>query len=285
MDYWEFLFFFDTKNAFIGDLLAVELSEIGFESFVENELGLQAYIPVKQHDDNRLKEKLASFALNYGFISGINYSQTCIKGENWNDEWEKNYFQPIVIGGECVVHSSFHTEIPNARYDIVIDPKMAFGTGHHETTSLMIEKILKADLTGKSLLDMGCGTAVLAILAAKRGANPVLAIDIDEWAYNNSLENVIVNNEPRIEVRQGGAELLKNSCFDVILANINRNILLQDLATYATCMHIHSELYLSGFYKEDIPAIENESTKHKLKQISFNEKNRWATVQYVKLGE
>jgi len=281
MDYLEFLFFFNTENAFLGDLLAAELAEIGFESFVENEHGLNAYIPAKQYDENGFREKLVSFSLKYENFPGIICSHTYIKGENWNEEWEKNYFQPIVIGGACVVRSSFHTEIPTAKYDIVIDPKMAFGTGHHETTSLMIENILKADLTGKSLLDMGCGTAVLAILAAKRGANPVLAIDIDEWAYNNSLENIAINNEPQIEVKQGGAELLKNRHFDVILANINRNILLQDLSKYAACMQTDSKLYMSGFYKEDIPAIDDEAQKHNLKRIDFNEKNRWVAVVYT----
>ena len=280
MDYLEFLFFYDTQNSFIGDLLAAELAEIGFESFLEDEQGLKAYIPVEKWNEEALKEKLASFP----FASGITCSQTYVKGQNWNEEWEKNYFQPIIIGGDCVIHSTFHKNIPDVKYDIVIDPKMSFGTGHHETTSLMLEEILKVDLEGKSLLDMGCGTAVLAILAAKRGANPVLAIDIEEWAYNNSLENIAMNNEPQIEVRWGGAELLKGKFFDVILANINRNILLEDMHRYAACMKPGSRLYMSGFYKEDISVIDEEAQKHGLKQLSFNEKNRWVVVRYQKRG-
>jgi len=278
MDYLEFFFFYSTESSFVGDLLAAELAEIGFESFLEDEQGLKAYIPVEKWDEKRLKEKLASFS----FAPGITHSQTYVKGQNWNEEWEKNYFQPIVIGGDCVIHSTFHKNIPDAKYDIVIDPKMSFGTGHHETTSLMIEEILKANLEGKSLLDMGCGTAVLAILAAKRGANPVLAIDIEEWAYNNSLENIAMNNESQIEVRWGGAELLEDKFFDVILANINRNILLEDIHKYAACMKSGSELYMSGFYREDIPVIDEEAKKHGLKQLSVNEKNRWVVVRYRK---
>jgi ribosomal protein L11 methyltransferase len=278
MDYLEFLFFYDTENSFVGDLLAAELAEIGFESFFEDEKGLKAYIPAEKWDEAALKEKLASFP----FAGGITFSQTYVKGQNWNEEWEKNYFQPIVIGGDCVIHSTFHKDIPSAKYDIVIDPKMSFGTGHHETTSLMIEEILKADPEGKSLLDMGCGTAVLAILAAKKGANPVLAIDIEEWAYNNSLENIAMNGEPQIEVQKGGAELLENRFFDVILANINRNILLEDMHKYAACMKSGSELYMSGFYREDIPAIDEEAKKHGLKQLTVNEKKRWVVVKYRK---
>jgi len=277
MDYLEFLFFYDAENSFVGDLLAAELAETGFESFLEDEKGLKAYIPAEKWDEGALKEKLASFP----FAAGITYSQTYVKGQNWNEEWEKNYFQPIVIGGDCVIHSTFHKNIPKAEYDIVIDPKMSFGTGHHETTSLMIEEVLKADPQGKSLLDMGCGTAVLAILAAKKGANPVLAIDIEEWAYNNSLENITMNGEPQIEVQKGGAELLENKFFDVILANINRNILLEDMHKYAACMKPGSELYMSGFYREDIPAIDEEAKKHGLKQLTVNEKNRWVAVRYI----
>lgn len=277
MDYLEFLFFLSIENSFAADLLAAELAEIGFESFLEDEQGLKAYIPADKKDEKLLKEKLATFS----FVPGITYSETFVKGQNWNEEWEKNYFQPIVIGGDCVIHSTFHKNVPDAKYDIVIDPKMSFGTGHHETTSLMIEAILTADLEGRSLLDMGCGTAVLAILAAKRGAAPVLAIDIEDWAYYNSLENIAMNNEAQIEVQRGGAELLEGKSFDVILANINRNILLEDMHKYIACMKPGSELYMSGFYKEDIPVIDEEATKYGLKQISFNEKKRWVAVRYI----
>ena len=279
MDYVEILFFFKREESFVGDLLAAELAEIGFDSFLEDEQGLKAYVPVEKWNEAALNEMLASFP----FAGGITYSKMQIKGQNWNEEWEKNYFQPIVVGGECVIHSTFHKDIPEAKYDIVIDPKMSFGTGHHETTSLMIGEILKAGLQGKSLLDMGCGTAVLAILAAKRGASPVLAIDIDEWAYNNSLENITVNNEPQIEVQKGGAELLEGKFFDTILANINRNILLEDMHKYAACMKPGSELYMSGFYKEDIPAIEGEAGRCGLKMVSFDEKNRWVVVRCQKI--
>lgn len=162
------------------------------------------------------------------------------QSKNWNEEWEKNYFQPIVIGNECVIHSSFHQDTPEARFDILIDPKMSFGTGHHETTSLMLAELLKLDVTGKSFLDMGCGTAVLAILARMKDASPVTAIDIDEWAYENSLENIRLNHVSDITVKLGGAELLGTETYDIILANINRNILLHDMHRYISCMHTGS---------------------------------------------
>jgi ribosomal protein L11 methyltransferase len=278
MDYLEFYFRIDPGKSFIGDLLAAELAEIGFESFMEDENGIKAYLPSKLYDESILKEKLNTFS----YAAGISFDKRLVESKNWNEEWEKNYFQPIVIGNECVVHSTFHKDIPKATYDILIDPKMAFGTGHHETTSLMAEFMLKAELKDRSLLDMGCGTAILAILSAKRGAKPVLGIDIDEWAYHNAIENIALNNQSEIEIQLGGAELLKDKKFDVVLANINRNILLQDMHLYVASINEGGELYMSGFYKEDIPVIDKEAVKHGLKQLSFIEKNRWVAVKYQK---
>lgn len=278
MDYLEINFIIEPYEEYISDVLASELGEIGFDSFVPTIEGLDAYIPKNAFDESNLKNLLADFP----FEASIDYKVTQIESKNWNEEWEKNYFQPIVIGNDCVIHSSFHKNVPKATYDIVIDPKMAFGTGHHETTSLVIGQLLLMDLEGKTLLDMGCGTAVLAILAAMRGAKDIVAIDIDTWCTENSIENIAINNISGIEVKLGGAELLEGLHFDIILANINRNILLADMEQYAACLSSGGELYMSGFYVEDIPLIEAEAIRNGLKLIYYKEKNNWVVVKTVK---
>lgn len=279
MDYLEVNFIIEPFEEYISDVLASELGEIGFDSFVPSEEGLDAYILKAAFDESKLKNLLADFS----FEVTIDYKITEIESKNWNEEWEKHYFEPIVIGDECVIHSSFHKNVPKAKYDIVIDPKMAFGTGHHETTSLVIGRLLKMDLKGKTLLDMGCGTAVLAILAAMRGAHDILAIDIDTWCTENSIENISMNNISGIDVRLGGAELLDGLHFDIVLANINRNILLADMEQYAACLSSGGELYMSGFYVEDIPLIEAEANRNGLKLTDYNEKNNWAVVKTIKV--
>ena len=170
-------------------------------------------------------------------------------------------------------------------YDILIDPKMAFGTGHHATTSLIVSELLQMDLQGKSLLDMGCGTAVLAILASKRGADPITAIDIDNWCTENSLENIALNHVDNIEVLQGDASLLPGRRFDIVLANINRNILLADMHLYADCLPQGGILYMSGFYTEDVPQIEAEAVKLGFRMTACREKNNWAVVRMEKIEE
>jgi len=275
MDYIEVNFSIEPFEEYISDVLASELGEIGFDSFVPAESGLIAYVPSLLFDESKIENLLATFP----FEAGIEYEHAPIESKNWNEEWEKHYFEPIVIGNECVIHSSFHKNIPDAKYDIVIDPKMAFGTGHHETTSLVIGELLKMDLTDKKVLDMGCGTSVLAILSAMKGAKELLAIDIDTWCVENSIENIALNNITGIEVKLGGAELLKGLKFDIILANINRNILLADMDKYASCLKKGGELYMSGFYVEDIPLIEAEANLNGLKLEYYKEKNNWAVVK------
>ena len=202
--------------------------------------------------------------------------------KNWNEEWEKHFFQPIVIGDKCVIHSTFHTDVPVAQYDIIIDPKMSFGTGHHATTSNMLSWILDDDMSGKRVLDMGCGTAVLGILAKKKGAASVLAIDIDEWCYDNALESASLNKVD-IQVLLGDASLLQEKQFDVILANINRNILLNDMAAYVACLPQGGCLYMSGFYTQDIPVIAECAVQLGMQQVGVKEQNNWVAVKFIKL--
>lgn len=275
MQYTVIHLIFNTEKEFISDVLAAQLGEIGFDSFVETENGLDAYITTARFDENELKKLLK----NFPFDEIITYSIEIPEDKNWNEEWEKHFFQPIVIEDQCVIHSSFHKDYPACRYDIVINPQMAFGTGHHETTGLMIAEILKMDLTDKTVLDMGCGTSVLAILAEKRGAKDIVAIDIDDWCVRNSEENIRLNHSKNIGVLLGGADLLKGKKFDVVIANINRNILLADMESYAACLPAQGELYMSGFYTEDVPILEKKANELGLKLQYFNQKNNWAAVK------
>ena len=260
------------------DLLSAFLGEIGFDSFVSFEEGLFAYIPSSLFDEDRMKRSFALVPVD----CAIDYSVIEIPDRNWNEEWEKNYFTPIVIGNECVVHSSFHTDIPEVKYDILIDPKMSFGTGHHETTSTMMEMMLKTSFENKVVLDMGCGTAILSILASMRGAKSVTGVDIDEWAYENALENIQLNHISNIDILLGGSEQIAGKKYDIILANINRNVLLENMKIYSACMNENSELYMSGFYKEDIPVISEEANRCGLVLETYTEKNRWVGTKFVK---
>ena len=279
-DYTKIEFRVTPNEEVATDVLAALLAEVGFESFVSNEEGLEAYVPHNLYDESNITAVVENFPLE-GYT--ITYSSEFIEGEDWNAEWEKNYFQPIVLGEECVIHSTFHTDVPKARYDILIDPKMAFGTGYHQTTCHMLRAILASDMNGKSVLDMGCGTALLAILARKHGATDVVAIDIDEFAYENAKENVVLNNTPDIEVRLGGAEAIKeDDSFDYVIANINRNILLADMVNYVRCMHPGSQIFISGFYTEDMEVLKEEAARHGLRYIGYAEDNRWAMMKFEK---
>lgn len=262
------------------DVLAALLADQGFESFVPDEEGMVAYAPEGLFDDAAVALTIENFPIE-GYT--ITYTSELIEGEDWNAEWEKNYFEPIVVDDQCVIHSTFHKDVPAAKYDILIDPKMAFGTGYHQTTCHMIRAILASDMHGKSVLDMGCGTALLAILAKKCGAKDVVAVDIDEFAYENALENIVLNGTPEIEVRLGGAEVLKESdCFDYVIANINRNILLADMQHYAARMYKGSVLFISGFYTEDMDILKEEAAKHSLRFDAFAENSNWAMMRLIK---
>lgn len=282
MNYFELSFTYTSpiEVSIINDVLAAELGEIGFESFTENENGLQGYISDSIYNVKALQDKLAEFPLD---SVEIHYAEQQIESKDWNEEWEKNYFKPIRIENECIIRASFHEDEPGYTYTIIIDPKMAFGTGNHETTFLMISEMLKLDLKGKELLDMGCGTAVLAILARMKGASRVVGIDIDEWAYNNAIENIRLNNTNDIQIALGGAEKIDSAGqFDIVFANINRNILLNDIKQYAACMKPEALLYMSGFYTEDIPFIEEECRCNQLTLLSHTVKNNWVAVKVKK---
>ncbi len=257
------------------EILIAELGYAGFESFVETEDGVTAYIQKEEWNASILDDIQI---LNSNEFK-INFTFNEIEQTNWNEEWEKN-FNPIVVDNVCTVRAPFH-EKPNTQYDIIIEPKMSFGTGHHETTHMMIQHILKNDFTNKTVLDMGCGTGVLAILAEIKGAKLLDAVDYDNWCYLNSLENVERNNCKNITVIEGDASVLKGRKYDIIIANINRNILLNDLGTYVSCLNKGGILFLSGFYNDDIPVIQEECEKHMLKFDEKLERNHWVALKFL----
>ena len=258
-----------------SEILIAELGYAGFESFVETETGIIAYIQKQEWNESILDDIQILKSDEFS----ISHTKENIEQTNWNKEWEKN-FNPIMVDDLCTVRAPFH-EKPNTKYDIVIEPKMSFGTGHHETTHMMIQHILKNDFNNKSVLDIGCGTGVLAILSEMKGAKPIDAIDIDNWCYLNSLENVERNNCLNISVYEGDANLIKDRKYDIILANINRNILLNDIKTYASCLNKNGILFLSGFYKNDIPILEEECKKYMLKLDEKLERNNWVSLKYL----
>ena len=278
-DYIEVRFDVEPCDATSTDVLAAMLCDVEFESFVPDESGLTAYVKRELYNEAAIADIVTSFPLQ----AQINWRAEVIEGQDWNSEWEKNYFQPIVVGDKCVIHSSFHTDIPEVEYDIVIDPKMAFGTGHHATTSLIIRQLLEMSLDGLSVMDMGTGTGILAILSAMRGAEKVSAIEIDEFAYVNAVDNVKINGEPQINVMLGDASLLANEePVDVFIANINRNIITADIAEYAKTLKSGGIMLLSGFYEEDVEVIMSQARLHSLDYQSHTVQDRWTCLRLVK---
>lgn len=276
MKYLEVKFNTTPDTEIIKDVLSAVIAEVGFESFVYDEKGMTAFIQQKLFDEDKLKLAVSDFPIENVIVD---FSVKEAEDKNWNKVWEENFFTPIVIGNRCVIHSTFHKDVPEAEYDIIINPQMAFGTGHHETTSLILAELLDADLSGKSILDMGCGTSILAILASMRGASKLLAVDIDNWCVENSKDNFRLNNIGNIEVLEGDASILHDKGpFDVVIANINRNILTADMHAYVARMNPGAVIYMSGFYVDDIPVIRAEAEKNGLVFVHYNEKNKWADV-------
>lgn len=279
-DYYQLRIDFSPCSEDITDLAAALLCDIGYESFVPDPEGVTAYIKAEDFDQNQVDDLIADFP----FDVKSECSKTFIKGQDWNAEWEKHYFRPIIIGNRCVIHSSFHTDIPDAEFDIVIDPKMAFGTGHHATTSLIIEQLLDLDLCRKAVIDMGTGTGILAILASMRGADPVTAIEIDPCAYDNAKINTVTNGQPQITVINGDASALADiGAADIFIANINRNIIVGDIAEYAKKLNPGGIMLLSGFYEHDIPVVMDAASPLGLSQVSHTVKgDNWTCLKLVK---
>ncbi|MDE5829392.1 MAG: 50S ribosomal protein L11 methyltransferase [Duncaniella sp.] len=252
-DYVEIRLDVDPCSEVATDVLAAMLAEVGCESFLPDEKGLTAYIQKELYDAASISDAVASFPLDARVtLAGAEV----VEGRDWNEEWEKNYFKPIVIGDRCVIHSTFHHDIPVCDYDIVIDPKMAFGTGHHATTSLIIRRLLDDVKSGMEVIDMGTGTGILAILSSMKGAKHVTAIEIDGWAYENACENMPLNHVENVTVVNGDASALAGvPAADLFIANINRNIITADLPRYVEAMKPGAEMLLSGFYEIDIPEV------------------------------
>ncbi|MFD2512694.1 50S ribosomal protein L11 methyltransferase [Pontibacter locisalis] len=261
-------------NADFADILTAELGELGFDAFVETKDGFSAYID----EDEYSEEELEAVLSRYADLVQVEYATQRIERQNWNEEWEKN-FEPLFIGGKVSVRASFHEKPEAAKYDIVINPKMSFGTGHHETTTLMIENQLTLDHQGKRVLDMGCGTGILAIMAGELGASEIVAVEIEDWTVENARENAALNNYEAIDVRLGGAETIAgDQPYDIILANINRNVLLEDMPAYKAVLKPEGWLLLSGFYTEDLPMIQERAAELGLNYISHRVKNNWVSA-------
>ncbi|TKG96515.1 50S ribosomal protein L11 methyltransferase [Puteibacter caeruleilacunae] len=260
------------------EIIMAQLGMVGFESFVETDTGLEAFIQSEcfNQEDFSIKSIMIDPTVT------LDSSFDVIADQNWNEEWEKNYFQPIVIGGKCVVRAPFHTEYPKGDYEIVIEPNMAFGTGNHETTSTIMELILDLDLTGKQVLDMGCGTGILSILASMMGAEHITAIDIDKWSFEGTTENAALNNIQNITPKHGDASLLTEGNYDVIFANIHKNILIADVAKYASVLKSGGQLTMSGFYTEDIDDIVEAAKAVGLEASSYVSKNNWVAHLFTK---
>lgn len=264
-----------------SDMLSAFLGEIGFESFVFENNVLTAYVRSEAFSSEAFAEVLDQLPLPQITLSAETEE---IEGRDWNHEWEKNYFQPIVVADRCVIHSTFHADYPKCEYDIVIDPKMAFGTGHHATTSQIIAQLLELDLTGKAVVDMGTGTGILAILAAMRGAAPVVAIEIDPAAEVNARENMMLNHQAQIDLRLGDATMLEGCRADVFIANINRNIILNDLEAYAATLNRDAIMILSGFYESDIPMLQARAAAFGLEYVRHTTQgDNWACLVLRKM--
>lgn len=264
----------------LTDILAAYLAEAGFESFVPDDKGLTAYVRKELYSADAVEEAVNNLPID----AEITLTTNEIEGRDWNSEWEKNYFQPIVIGSRCVVHSSFHTDVPVCDYDIAIDPKMAFGTGHHATTSQMVEQLLDREVEGKTVVDMGTGTGILAILASMRGASRVVAVEIDPVAHVNAAENLRINGADGVtELRLGDASQLKSvEGADMLLANINRNIVIADMPAYAAALKIGGTLLLSGFYTADLAMVREAAEAAGMEFESSTSRQDWACAAFTR---
>lgn len=279
MDYIELSCKIESQSTdLVREMLTHELANIGYESFVDITDGVLAYISSFDFTVERLNSISFFKDLNLG---NVKFKWKLIKDQNWNEEWEKN-FSPVLVGNQCYIRATFHEPKPAIEYEIIIDPKMSFGTGHHETTHLMVEQMFTIDFFQKKVLDMGCGTGILAILASKLGAKVIDAIDIDEWAYQNSIENCNLNGANNIQVLCGDRSVIPACEYDLILANINRNILLKDMDTYAQHLVSGGILLISGIYSNDLLLLKEVAGTNNLSFILNTERNKWASAIFLK---
>ena len=277
MNYYELLFTTLPAGDYQQDLLINALGEIGFDTFEELDFGFKAYISSDKFDKARLKECLE----DYHDIFAFSYEITLIPEKNWNEVWEHN-FEPITINDKIYVRATFHEHKPGFLYEIIIDPKMAFGTGHHQTTAMMLEFMLEADLLNKQVLDMGCGTGILAIMASKAHALSLTAIDNDPVCFESTIENARLNEVTNIVALCGSMEIIPDKKFDLIFANINRNILLDQFECYNKALCKGGELYLSGFYeKDDLAILISKAQQYGIKYISHKTNNNWAAAKFA----
>ena len=262
---------------FDPEIVLAHLAELGFESFSESGCNLQGYI----REDKYNATEVEAYLQQMNDEHGIRYAFQKIPAQNWNALWESAY-EPITVAGKCQVRAPFHSPVAGIQYDIVIEPKMSFGTGHHETTSLMLELMMLENLEGKRVLDMGCGTGILAILAVKMLAAAVVAIDNDEWAFSNARDNVVNNEAGEVKVIQGEVSAIPPPEFDLIAANINRNVLLNDIPVYTSCLKPSGVLLVSGFYEQDLDQIRNVAELAGLQYVSHKSANHWVGAKFIK---
>lgn len=261
-----------------SELLMAEIAEAGFDTFMETDKGFEAYVEMEKFD----KEQLQYIKEKYSAQTPVVFLQDQIQKRNWNEEWEQSY-DPIIVENKCLIRADFHHIDKKYTYELVITPKMSFGTGHHQTTYLMIKNQMEIDHTSKRVMDAGCGTAILSIMASKLGAKEVEAFDIDEWSVSNGKENIEVNGCTNIHQQQGKlSELNINGLFEIILANINKNVLIDDLPLYAKFLGTEGKLVLSGFYLNDVDDLIGEAAKYDLKLWRRDERETWAALVFVK---
>ena len=276
MAYTELIIELETMQPF-ADILVARLNEINYETFSLEENILKCYIKTSLIQKNDTIDIILSLSQQ----TKINYSFKDIEKKNWNANWEQS-FSPVKINSHCIIRADFHKEDKNIKHEIIITPKMSFGTGHHETTFLMLNEIFNINVSKLNILDMGSGTGVLSILSSKLGAKTILAIDIDEWAYENSIENSLLNNTNNIKFLKGDISLIENKTFDCVLANINRNIILRDLVKYYKLLINGGKLLISGFLVEDFDLVYKKINKIGFKLINKKNKNKWLMLHLEK---
>ena len=280
MEYTKTSWKIDPDSEINREILVANLGNIGYESFTETIEYIEAYIVSRDFSQEALSDL---FPEDFTLFKS-SYTYEIIPDQNWNEVWEKNYFQPLMIADRCLIRAPFHTDYPKAEYELIIEPAMAFGTGNHETTSLMISAILNQDLIGKSVLYMGCGTGILSILASQRGAESITGIDIDRWAINSTIENAAKNGIKNLQIIEGGVEAIPEKAFDIIYANIQRNILLKDMPGYINALKTGGELIMSGFYISDLESIKSRAEELGMQFLRSDQNNTWVAAQFIRVN-